>query len=104
MAHFRARVVHLKSFLPIYEDFILLWRDVLLGFFTYDRNKLKRFYVINLIILLAKVHIHKCKFTNEKTNVLTLQKDIELYFKTVKYSTNKKAVRIVSVFSLKVLV
>ncbi|CDQ98504.1 unnamed protein product, partial [Oncorhynchus mykiss] len=60
----------------IYEDVTLLWRDVMLGVFTYDRNKLKHFYVINFIILLAKFHIHKCKFTNKKTHFLTLQKYI----------------------------
>ena len=67
---------------------------------------MKHFYVINFIlILLAKIHIHKCKFTNKKTHFVTLQKEIELYFKTVKNSTNKKAVRTVSVcMSLKVLV
>ena len=89
----------------IYEDFTLLWRDVLFGFFTYNRNKLKHFYVINFIILLAKFHIHKCKFTNRQPHFRTLQKENELYFKTVKCSTNKKAVRIVSIcMSLKVLV
>ncbi|CDR18464.1 unnamed protein product [Oncorhynchus mykiss] len=76
----------------IYEDFTLLWRDVLFGFFTYNRNKRNHFYVINFIILLAKFHIHKCKFTNRKPHFRTLQKEIELYFKTVKCSTNKKAV------------
>ncbi len=42
----------------IYNDCILFWKDVVLGFIEYEESKRKQFYVVNLILLLAKFHIH----------------------------------------------
>lgn len=40
-------------------DFAVLYKHVLFGFWSYNRKK--QAYIINLIIILAKFHIHKCK-------------------------------------------
>ena len=85
--------------------FTLLWRDVLFGFFTYDRNKRNHFYVINFIILLAKFHSHKCKFTNKTPHFLTYKNKLNCILRQLITILNKKAVGIISVcMSLKVLV
>lgn len=45
----------------IYNECILFWKDVL-GFTEYEPSKNKLFYVVNLILLLAKFHLHRCKY------------------------------------------
>ncbi len=48
----------------IYNECILFWKDGVLGFVEYEQSKRKQFYVVNLILLLAKFHIHRCKYSN----------------------------------------
>lgn len=50
----------------IYSDFVLFWIDVLFGLFRLENNNKNITFIINLIILIAKFHIHKCKFTRGK--------------------------------------
>lgn len=45
-------------------DCVLYWKDVVLCFVDYEQSKKSQFYVINLIFLLAKLHIHKSKYLN----------------------------------------
>ncbi len=40
------------------------------GFTDYPDQEEQYFYLINLLILLTKFHIHKCKFTNKKPNFM----------------------------------
>lgn len=50
----------------IENSFVLLWKNVLFGFTDLKTQKqnLLAYHVINLIMTLAKFHIHRCKFTN----------------------------------------
>lgn len=57
----------------IYSDFVLFWIDVLFGLFRLENNNKNITFIINLIILIAKFHIHKCKFTRKKTLILCSQ-------------------------------
>jgi len=77
----------------IWDDFSLFWKNVLFGFISNDRSLTKELYLTNLIILLAKFHIHKCKFTNKKPLFIVFSKECEIYFSTLKNSVNKKAVK-----------
>ena len=42
--------------------FSLCIEHVLFGFFNYTSSQANQYFIINLIILLAKWHIHKCKY------------------------------------------
>ena len=46
------------------SDISLLWKDVLFGFHDNKSKKQKEIYLINLLIILGKYHIHKAKFSN----------------------------------------
>jgi len=74
-------------------NFILAYEDVLFGSFSYDPAKSDQYYIINLIILLAKYRIHKCKFSSQKPSFLIFVKELKQYFMTIQHSQNKKAVK-----------
>ncbi len=50
------------------SHFVLLWKYVLFGILENSREKHNHVYMINLILLYAKFHIHKCKFSSKKKN------------------------------------
>jgi len=45
-------------------NFLLLYEHVIFVFLQYEKNVEKEAYIINLLIILGKFHIHWCKFTN----------------------------------------
>jgi len=51
----------------IYKDYALFWKDVVLCFYR-SHSKEKTYFIINLLIILAKFHVHKCKFSAKKPN------------------------------------
>ena len=53
-------------------------------------NKL---FIINLICLLAKFHIHTSKFAKQKPNLLVFASFLKSYLETLEYCTNLKAVK-----------
>ena len=73
-------------------NFTLSYEDVLFGSFTYNPAKSDQYYIINLIVLLAKYHIHKCKFSSQKPLFLVFVKELKQYL-TIQRSQNKKAVK-----------
>jgi len=64
-----------------------------LFFLQYEKSMEKEAYIINLLIILGKFHIHLCKFTNQKPFFSVLLKELENYMVSIKDSTNKKAVK-----------
>ncbi|KAG5274983.1 hypothetical protein AALO_G00142290 [Alosa alosa] len=44
-------------------------KDVLFGFSSYPTSKSNQFYIINLLLILAKAHIHKMKFSSSKPSL-----------------------------------
>lgn len=81
----------------IYNECTLFWKNVVLGFFEYEQSKRKQFYVINLILLLAKFHIHRCKYSNSRPLFLVFIKEFEQYLLLIQLSKNKKASKTLSV-------
>ena len=81
----------------IYKDFALLWKDVIFCF--YKQSKENIFFIINLLILLAKFHIHKCKFSTKKPSCVLFLHEVEHYFNLISASNNKKAVKTVNIWS-----
>lgn len=56
-----------------------------LGFVDYDQSKKGEFDVINLVLLLAKFHIHKSKFLKDKP-LIVFMKEYEKYQISIKLS------------------
>lgn len=77
-------------------DFTLLYKYVMFGFLNYYRKKQKPVYIINLIIILAKFHIHKSKFARKNPLFSCFHKDCDFYLQSIKSCTNKKAVKTVN--------
>jgi len=75
----------------------LCFKNVLFGFFLYDQSYRKEYYLINILLLLAKFSIHKCKFGGNKPLFLILRAQIQQYLKTILGLKNKKAAKCVSI-------
>ncbi len=65
-------------------------------FFAFMNVKKGDTYFINLMFLLAKYHIHKCKFSKCKPLFLRFKLEMKMYFKSIEFSTNLKAIRTMS--------
>ncbi|XP_061918733.1 uncharacterized protein LOC133659905 [Entelurus aequoreus] len=83
----------------IHDKFVLCFKDVIFGFTLYEQKFEKEFYLCNLIILLAKFYIHKCKFLNTRPVFCAFKKELELYIKTLSTSSNQKAVKTIMLCS-----
>ena len=82
------------------SEFCIYWQNVLFGF-SYDSNKKRNeVYIINLIIILAKFHIHKSKFSHSKPSLIVFEIEAKQYIKSISDSKNKKAEKTVSLCSL----
>ncbi len=84
----------------IHNDFELFFKDVLFGIFTSEKQYGNIYFLCNLIILLAKYFIHKCKVMKVTPNFSFFQEDIKMYFKSLSTSCNKKAIKTLNVCSL----
>uniref|UniRef100_A0A3P9L5I7 Reverse transcriptase domain-containing protein n=1 Tax=Oryzias latipes TaxID=8090 RepID=A0A3P9L5I7_ORYLA len=77
----------------VYEKFDLVYKDVLFGFYSVNNSLRREYYLINLLIILAKFHIHKCKFSEKKPLFKLFMIELNQYIKAIKYSSNPKAIR-----------
>lgn len=80
----------------IYPNFKFSYRNVIFGF--HENEKKNDIYFINLLFLLAKYHIHKCKFSKCKPLFLRFKHEMKIYFDTLESSNNLKAMRTIAVF------
>ncbi len=80
-------------------NFNLHYENVFFGYFNFD-NLNNEAFVINLLILFVKFHIHKCKFSNKKHCFTVVYKELENYFCTFQHSTNRKAIKTVHLCSI----
>ncbi len=46
----------------VLQGFSLLFKDILFGLFYIQKDKMNEYFIINLLLLLAKFHIHLCIF------------------------------------------
>ena len=51
------------------------------------------YYIINLLVLLAKYHKHKSKFSNHKPSFFIFKKELKQYITTILHSINRKAIK-----------
>ncbi len=80
------------------KGFILFWRNVLFRLVDSNSHKEKSHitYMSNLIIIMAKLHIHKCKFTHRKPCFTAFYSEFKQYIHSVQHSQNQKAVQTVT--------
>lgn len=76
-------------------NFVLLFENVVFGYSKYENCVIKEAFVINLLILLVKFHIHKCKFSNKKPLFSVFLKEFKNNFSTIQSSTNRKSMKTV---------
>ncbi len=80
------------------SHFVLFWKYVLFGILENSREKHIHVYMINLILLYAKFHIHKCKFCSKKKLVFfSFRKEMEHYIDTIRFSMKQKVIKTVKV-------
>lgn len=72
-------VINIVSFIDscIVANIMLFCKHPLFGFLDGNTNLNSQLYRTNLLILLAKFQIHKCKFTNKKTDYLVFTKEVK---------------------------
>ncbi len=57
----------------------------------------KEYYLINLLLLMAKFSIHKSTYGNYKPLFLILKSEIKQYLKSIYTLINKKAVKSINI-------
>ncbi len=57
----------------------------------------KEYYLINLLLLMAKFSIHKSKYGDYKPLFLILKSEIKQYLKSIYTSLNKKAIKSIKI-------
>jgi len=81
----------------IMPSFQLCFENVLFVFFTYDMSFHKEYYLINLLLLMAKFSIHKSKYGSYKPLFLILKSEIKQYLKSIYTLINKKAIKSIKI-------
>ncbi len=77
-------------------SFQLCFENVLFVFFNYDLSFHNEYYLINVLLLLAKFSIHKCKYSDYKPLFLILKSEVKQYLKSIYTLINKKAVKLIN--------
>lgn len=80
------RYIHSK----ITTAFTFHFRDMLFGFPNQTSDK---YYIINLLILMAKFYIHKSKVRNKKPLFVIFKSEIKCYKESIQCSTYPKALK-----------
>ncbi len=57
----------------------------------------KEYYLINVLHLMAKFSIHKCKYGDYKPLFLILKSEVKQYLKSIYTLINKKAVKSINI-------
>jgi len=85
-------LLRIKCFLILFLYFF--------GYLKYDNSVIKEAFVINLIIVLVKFYIHKCKFSSKKPIFSVFLIEFKNYFSTIQSSTDAKANKTVHLYSV----
>ncbi len=84
----------------VLQGFSLLFKDVLFGFFNIQKVQINEYFIINLLLLLAKFHIHRSKFTHQNPLFIVFKKEVQQYIQAISSSKNLKALKTVNLFNL----
>ncbi len=64
------------EFSNVLQGFSLLFKDILFGFFYIQKDQINEYFIINLLLLLAKFHIHSSIFTHQNPLFTILKKEV----------------------------
>lgn len=69
--------------------------------FYYDKNDIEKShaFILNLLILLGKFYIHKCKWIERIPNISHFKAELKIYFGTLQRLSNRKATRTMDFYS-----
>jgi len=67
----------------VLPGFSLLFKDVLFGFFNIEKAKFNEYYIINLLLFLAKFHIHRSKFTQQNPLFIVFSREVQQYIQSI---------------------
>jgi len=84
----------------VLPGFSLLFKDVLFGFFNIEKAKFNEYYIINLLLFLAKFHIHRSKFTQQNPLFIVFSREVQQYIQSISSSKNLKALKTINLFEL----
>ncbi len=65
-----------------------------------QKDKINEYFIINLLLLLAKFHIHHSKFTHQNPLFIVFKKEVQKYIQTVSSPKNLKALKTVNLLHL----
>lgn len=77
----------------IEKDFLLCWQNVLFGLFESNSKNSDAIYLINLLLLMSKYHIHSCKYSGKKTCFFAFHNSFKQYIQSITLSTKQKAIK-----------
>lgn len=83
----------------IHNYFELYFKNVLFGLYNFEKQDKNVHFLCNLIILLAKYFIHKCK-TMKVTPHFSHFQEVKIYIKSLFTTCNKKATKTLDICSL----
>lgn len=83
----------------ICDNYKMYYKHVVLGYFDQKHMTSEKMFIVNLIILLAKYFIHKCKFGNKEPIFYVFRKEIDIYFENIEPCINGKAVKTLKIWS-----
>lgn len=81
----------------IEEGFDIFWENVLFGLPDSNTHNKTHTYIINLIILMAKFHIHRSKYMGNKPSFSAFLNEMRQYIYSILCSPKLKAIRTVNV-------
>lgn len=66
----------------------------------YDKKDIDKshIFMLNLIILLGKFYIHKCKWFESIPNITHFMADIKIYFETLQGLSSRKTIRTMDIY------
>lgn len=93
-----------KDFHKFITDFVLpnlqlYYKDVIFGYYNFKDKDNDAFFFINLVLFLAKFHIHKSKVLGRKPELLVLKMELAQYIRTISSSKNTKALKTVNIYN-----
>ncbi len=84
----------------VLQGFSFLFKDVLFGFFNIQKYQINEYFIINLLLLLAKFHIHRSKFTHQIHLFIVFLKRGSTVFPNYFISKNLEALKTVNLLHI----
>uniref|UniRef100_A0A3B3I0R1 Reverse transcriptase domain-containing protein n=1 Tax=Oryzias latipes TaxID=8090 RepID=A0A3B3I0R1_ORYLA len=81
----------------IFADIQLYYKNILFGFHSFDVKDRDAFFCVNMVLFIAKFHIHKRKFSNKKPDFFVFKLELQRYLNLISASKNTKAQKTISI-------